>query len=43
MKTNIKGIFACGDIIKKDLYQIITAASDGAVSANSVKKYLLED
>lgn len=42
METNIKGIFACGDIIKKDLYQIITAASDGAVAANSVKKYLLE-
>lgn len=42
METNIKGIFACGDIIKKDLYQIITAASDGAIAANSVKKYLLE-
>ena len=42
METNIKGIFAGGDIIKKDLYQIITAASDGAVAANSVKKYLLE-
>ena len=42
METNIKGVFACGDIIKKDLYQIVTAASDGAVAANSVKKYLLE-
>ena len=42
METNIKGIFACGDIIKKDLYQIITAASDGAIAANSVRKYLLE-
>lgn len=42
MKTSIKGIFAGGDIIKKDLYQIITAASDGAIAANSVKKYLLE-
>lgn len=42
METNIKGIFAAGDIIKKDLYQIITAASDGAIAANSVKKYLLE-
>lgn len=41
METNRKGIFACGDIIKKDLYQIITAASDGAIAANSAKKYLL--
>lgn len=42
MQTNISGIYACGDIIKKDLYQIVTAASDGAIAANSVKKYLLE-
>lgn len=42
MKTNIDGIYACGDIIKKDLYQIVTAASDGAIAANSVKDYLRE-
>ena len=42
METGISGIFACGDIIKKDLYQIITAASEGAIAANSVKKNLLE-
>lgn len=41
METSIPGIYACGDIIKKDLYQIITAASEGAIAANSVKKYLL--
>ena len=40
METSIPGIFACGDVIKKDLYQIITAASDGAIAANSVKNYL---
>lgn len=40
MKTSIDGIYACGDIIKKDLYQIVTAASDGAIAANSVKDYL---
>ena len=40
MKTNIDGIYACGDIIKKDLYQIVTAAGEGAVAANSVKDYL---
>ena len=37
METNIKNIYACGDIIKKDLYQIITAASEGAIAANSIK------
>lgn len=40
METSISGIYACGDVIKKDLYQIITAASDGAVAANSVKNLL---
>ncbi len=40
MKTNIEGIFASGDVIKKELYQIITAESEGAIAALSVKKYL---
>lgn len=40
MHTNIEGIYACGDCIKKDLYQIVTATSDGAIAASSVKKYL---
>ena len=37
MKTNIDGIYACGDIIKKNLYQIITAASEGAIAASNIK------
>lgn len=40
MQTSLSGIYAVGDVIKKDLYQIITAASDGAIAANSVKKFL---
>lgn len=40
MKTNIDSIYASGDIIKKDLYQIITAASEGAVAAISIIKDL---
>lgn len=40
MKTNIDGIYASGDIIKKDLYQIVTAASEGAVAAISIIKNL---
>ena len=38
MKTNIDGIYAAGDIIKKDLYQIVTAASEGAVAAVNIIK-----
>lgn len=38
--TNIKGVFAAGDIRTKVLRQIITAASDGANSITSVERYL---
>lgn len=38
MKTDINNIYACGDCIDKDLYQIITAASDGAIAANQIIK-----
>lgn len=40
MKTNIDGIYACGDLIKKDLYQLLTAASEGAIAATHLRKYL---
>lgn len=43
MKTNIQGIFACGDAIKKELYQISTAVGEGSQAAYSVKQYLLEN
>ncbi|MDR2772180.1 MAG: thioredoxin-disulfide reductase [Elusimicrobiota bacterium] len=42
MKTSKKGFFACGDIRKKSLRQIVTAASDGAIAAMSVEKYVEE-
>lgn len=38
METSIKGIYAAGDIIKKDLYQLVTAVSEGAVAATNVFK-----
>ena len=38
MKTNIDKIYACGDAIKKDVYQIITAAGEGAIAATSYEK-----
>ncbi|MCM8818186.1 MAG: thioredoxin-disulfide reductase [Candidatus Omnitrophica bacterium] len=40
METNISGIFACGDVIKKPLYQIITACSEGMIAASFAEKYL---
>lgn len=36
METSVKGIYACGDIIKKDLYQLVTAVSEGAIAATSI-------
>ncbi|MCR5206614.1 MAG: FAD-dependent oxidoreductase [Lachnospiraceae bacterium] len=39
-KTSMPGIFAAGDIRKKPLRQIITAAADGANCVTSVEGYL---
>ena len=38
METSVKGIYAAGDIIKKDLYQLVTAVSEGAIAATNVFK-----
>lgn len=35
-KTKIDGIYAVGDCLKKDMYQVITACSDGAMAANNI-------
>lgn len=40
METSKEGIFACGDVIFKELYQVSTAVGEGAVASNSVIKYL---
>ena len=40
METKLPGIYACGDIIQKDVYQIITAESEGAIAATFAKKYI---
>jgi len=42
MSTNIVGIFAAGDVANAsgEFQQIITAASEGAIAANSVYQYL---
>ena len=39
-KTNIDGVYAAGDICVKNLRQVVTAVSDGAVAATSMEKYM---
>lgn len=36
MKTSIDGVYAVGDIRKKPLRQVVTAAADGAVAASEI-------
>lgn len=40
--TNIPGIFVAGDIRSKDVRQLVTAVSDGAVAATSAIKFINE-
>lgn len=35
-QTNKKNVYACGDVIKKTLYQLITSSSEGAIAANNI-------
>jgi thioredoxin reductase (NADPH) len=43
METNLKGVFACGDIREKWLRQIATAVGDGAIAACAAEKYISEE
>lgn len=36
--TNINNVYACGDVIKKSVYQLTTAASEGTIVAYSIIK-----
>ena len=38
LETKINGVYATGDVIKKDTYQLITAASDGARVITNMKQ-----
>ena len=37
LETEIKGVYAIGDIINKDTYQLVTAASDGVRVITNMK------
>ena len=43
MKTSTEGVFAAGDIRKKSLRQVVTAAADGAIAAVGAGKYIEEN
>ncbi|QVK21120.1 FAD-dependent oxidoreductase [Mycoplasmatota bacterium] len=40
METRVKGIYAAGDVIVKNLRQIATATNDGAIAAMQAGKYI---
>jgi thioredoxin reductase (NADPH) len=40
MNASVKGVFAAGDVRVKQLRQVVTSASDGAVAAFSAHKFL---
>jgi thioredoxin reductase (NADPH) len=40
MRTSRQGVFACGDCIKKDFRQVITAAGDGATAAYKAQHWV---
>jgi thioredoxin reductase (NADPH) len=37
-RTNIKGLYAVGDIREREVYQIITAVADGALVIEGILK-----
>ena len=40
METKVKGIYGAGDVVVKQIRQVITAAADGAIAAQNVLRYL---
>jgi thioredoxin reductase (NADPH) len=43
MRTSIDGVFAAGDVRKKMLRQVVTAAADGAIAAVSAEHYIADN
>ncbi len=41
MQTSIAGIYACGDIISKQVYQLTTAVGEASIAAENIKKELI--
>ncbi len=43
MDTSCPGIFAAGDVVDKFLWQVVTAAADGAIAAVAAGRYIEEE
>lgn len=42
METSVAGLYSAGDINQKELRQVVTAAADGAIAAQSAFEYIKE-
>ena len=42
MKTNVKGVYAAGDVREKEFRQITTAVADGTIALLSAEKYIVD-
>lgn len=42
LRSSVDGIYACGDVVKKDLYQIVTAVGEAAAAAFDAERRLGE-
>ena len=42
MRTNVKGVFAAGDVREKEYRQITTAVADGTIAALEAEKVIVE-
>ncbi len=42
-RTNVDGVFACGDCCNRPLKQVVTACGDGAIAGHSVFVYLQKE
>ena len=40
METNVKGVFAAGDVVRSKLKQIVVAAAQGALAAKSAHEFV---
>lgn len=43
MQTNIKGVYAAGDLRPKLLRQVVTAVADGAIAATDAERYVASE
>lgn len=42
MKTNVRGVYAAGDVREKEFRQITTAVADGTIATLAAEKYIVE-